>query len=276
MDTYECSLLSSPPGSPECDNIARKRCIESKLIPFVTPVSPVLMRTGCSSSFHSIEDPSLSCVPSVVHHSTPTKQSTALPTSQNVPILPTGSGQSSGVVSIKFQWLNSQKERGLPDDMQSLGKMLVRGIYTQIANAAWKSAALRDQLQILALKQIDSECNGLCLTKQPSCLKSPDKDKLLDFSFEKFNEQLEERAPFTHAILETACVNRRNYHVRGKWVPTVGMAASILLRNRSSRINAVQLMLSIFLYHSSWLVGLFFGFSQTQIMFVKSAWCNLR
>ena len=65
-DTCECSLLSSPPGSPERDNIAKKRCIQSKFIPFVTPVSPVLMRTGCSLSFHSMEDPSLSHVPSVV------------------------------------------------------------------------------------------------------------------------------------------------------------------------------------------------------------------
>ena len=153
-DTYECSLLSSPPGSPERDNIAMKRFIESKFIPFVTPISPVLMRTGCSSSSNSIEDPSLSRAPSVVHHSTPTKQSNALPTSQNVPILPTGSRQSSGVVSVKLQWLNSQKERGLPDDLQSLGEILVRGTYTQIANAAWKSAALRKQLQILALKHL--------------------------------------------------------------------------------------------------------------------------
>ena len=135
--------------------------------------------------------------------------------------------------------------------------MLVRGTYIQIANAAWKRAALGKQLQILELKLIDSECNGLCSTKQPSCLRSPDKNKLLDFSFEKFNEELTERAPFTHAMLETACVNRRNYNIRGEWVSTVGIAASILLRNRSCRMNAVQLMLSIFLYHLSWSVGLF-------------------
>ena len=42
--TYERSLLSSPPGSPERDNVAKKRCIESKFTPFVTPISPVMMR----------------------------------------------------------------------------------------------------------------------------------------------------------------------------------------------------------------------------------------
>ena len=168
--TYECSLLSSLPGSPERDNTAKKRCIESKFIPFVTPVSPVMMRTGPSSSFHRVDDPSLLRDPSVVRHSTPIKQPTALPTSQNVPTLPTESRQSLGVVIVKLQWLNHKKERGLPDDFQSLGKMLVRGTYTQIAKAAWKSAALRKQVQILVLKQIDLQCNGLCSTKQPSCL----------------------------------------------------------------------------------------------------------
>jgi hypothetical protein len=205
------------------------------------------VQTGCWSSIPSVESPSSSRDSSVVHHSTPSKQPDTFPTSSRQP----------GVVTVKLQWSNDKKERGLPADFQSLGKMLVRGTYKQIANAAWKSAALRKQLQIVALKQIDSECNGLCSTKQPSCLRSPNKDKLLDFSLEKFEEELEKRAPFTHAILETACVNRRNHNIRGEWVPTVGMAAAVLLRNRSSRMNALQLMLSIFLYHSSWSVSVF-------------------
>ena len=249
------SLVRSPPESLEPFNIpvAKKPCIESTFRPFVAPLSPVSVETGCWSSIHSINSPSSGADSSFVHHSTPSKQSNTRLS------FPTGSRQSSGsgVVTVKLQWSNTKKERGLPDDLQSLGKMLVRGTYKQIANAAWKCAALRKQLQILALKQIDSECNGLCSTKQPSCLRSPNKDKLLDFSLEKFGEELGKRAPFTSAILKTACVNRRNHNIRGEWVPSVGMAAAVLLRNRSSRMNAVQLMLSIFLYHSSWSVSVF-------------------
>ena len=37
-----------------------------------------------------------------------------------------------------------------------------------------------------------------------SCI--PTVEKLLDFSLEKFNDELGKRAPFTHVILETACV----------------------------------------------------------------------
>ena len=56
----------------------------------------------------------------------------------------------------------------------------------------------------------------------------------------------------THAGLHISCVNKENSKKRCEWVPTVGMAALIILRNKSSQMNAVQLLLGIFLYHSSW------------------------
>ena len=104
------------------------------------------------------------------------------------------------------------------------------------------------------MKSVDSECNGLCSMKQPSYLRSPNKDQLLDFSLEKVVDELEKRAPFTYEILHAACVNKRNSERRHDWVPSLSMAVAKLLRNRSSCLNAVQLLLSIFLYHSSWTV----------------------
>ncbi|CAB4045452.1 Hypothetical predicted protein, partial [Paramuricea clavata] len=151
LETRESSLASSPPESLERVNIAKRPCIESTFRPFVAPLSPVSVQTGCWSSIPSVESPSSPRDSSVVHHSTPSKQPDTFPTSS----------RQSGVVTVKLQWSNDKNERDLPDDLQSLGKMLVHGTYKQIANAAWKSAALRKQLQIVALiKQIDSECNG--------------------------------------------------------------------------------------------------------------------
>ena len=40
-------------------------------------------------------------------------------------------------VSIKVTWPSKDAERKLPEDLESLGKMLARGTYKQIANAAW-------------------------------------------------------------------------------------------------------------------------------------------
>ena len=150
--------------------------------------------------------------------------------------------------------------------------MLVRGTYKQIARASWQNPKLRKELQVLALKNIDKECHELCSRKRPSCLRSPSKEQLQSFSFEKFNNELENRAPFMKAILHAACVNNRNASRPNEWMPTICMAAAVLLRNRSSRLNAVQLLLSIFLYHSSWTVSKY-NFLYTISSFIfKSSW----
>ena len=46
-------------------------------------------------------------------------------------------------------------ERKVPEQLESLGKMLIRGTYKQIANAAWRSPLSKKELQLIALKEID-------------------------------------------------------------------------------------------------------------------------
>ena len=50
-------------------------------------------------------------------------------------------------VSVKVKWPSKpDKERKLPESLESLGKMLVRGTYKQIANTAWKNDAIRQEM----------------------------------------------------------------------------------------------------------------------------------
>ena len=133
--------------------------------------------------------------------------------------------------------------------------MLVRGTFKQIANAAWHSKQIRKHLIVNVLKQIDRECTNICSRKNPSCLRSPSKQKMLDFSFAKENEELQERAPLFYSVLVAGGSNKKKTE-KSSGFPAVGMAASILLRNRSPYMNAVQLMLGIFLYHSNWAVSM--------------------
>ena len=223
-----------------CVSAAKRQRVEPR--PFVADISPVAQaKSVCSPSFgfgqRSVSRRTLDFTQSGISsqpvHSTPKKVQPTSSTSA------TRSDPSSTVVTAKLQWPSGTRERQLPSDLQSLGKMLVRGTYKQIADAAWKNVELRKQFHILALKSVDKEFSGICSTKQPSCLRSPNKDKLLNFSFDKVVEELENRAPFTYSVLRAACVNKRNAEIRSEWVPTMGMAAAILLRNRSSRLNAV-------------------------------------
>lgn len=43
-------------------------------------------------------------------------------------------------VTVKVEWPSKDREQKLPDDLEPLGKMLVRGTYKQIANAVWKKS----------------------------------------------------------------------------------------------------------------------------------------
>lgn len=80
----------------------------------------------------------------------------------------------------------------------------------------------------------------------------PDKKKLLNFTFEKFTDELASKAPFLHSVLQVCSVNR---HKQSVWQQSVGMAAAFCLRNPSQYMNGVQLLLSIFGYHSNWMVS---------------------
>ena len=78
-------------------------------------------------------------------------------------------------VTVKVQWPSKDAEWRLPDDLESLGKMLVRGTYKQIANAALKSEKLKNELVILFQKEVEKEMTQLCSRKNPSCLRNTQK-----------------------------------------------------------------------------------------------------
>lgn len=228
----------------------------------VVDVGPKRFRADISNSLNLISPirggsvQSTTPVSNAPLHSTPRKQSLSRYQQTEFtdrPQHPTGS--SSIPVSVRVQWPSKIRERCLNEDLERLGKMLVRGTYKQIARASWQNPKLRKELQVLVLKDVDKECHALCSRKRPSCLRSPSKEQLKNFSFDKLNTEMKNRAPFLRAILHTACVNNRNASRPKEWMPTICMAAAVLLRNRSSRLNAVQLLLSIFLYHSSWTVS---------------------
>jgi hypothetical protein len=55
-------------------------------------------------------------------------------------VLNQASESEDTVVSIRVQWKSQTRNKILPADLYSLGKMMCRGTYAQIARAAWKHA----------------------------------------------------------------------------------------------------------------------------------------
>ena len=136
-------------------------------------------------------------------------------------------------VTVKVQWPSKDAKRRLPDDLESLGKMLVRGTYKQIANAALKSEKLKNELVILFQKEVEKEMTQLCLRKNPSCLRNTQKTSMMTLTMEKVADKIKQRAPIFHSILSVACINRKSKGTQPKNdFAGLGIVAGICLRNR--------------------------------------------
>ena len=127
-------------------------------------------------------------------------------------------------VQVTVEWPSRTKVNTLHEGLESLGKMLCRGTYKQIAAAVWRNPILRKHVQQLYLQEVDRECTALCSLKNLSCLRSPKKEDLLSFSLKKFNSELESKAPLFSAVLWTASV-RKSKREDAFWQPSVCMSA---------------------------------------------------
>lgn len=168
---------------------------------------------------------------------------------------PSSSERISTNVSVKIKWASKEKERKLPEDLEPLGKMLARGTYKQIANAAWKCSALKKEITALVIKDVEKEATKLCSKKDPICLRKTDKKSMLSFSMDTLEGEIKEKAPLLHSCFTAAAINSRSRARNAAEFGAVGMAAAVCLRNRSKSMIAVQLMITTFLYHSSWMVS---------------------
>ena len=92
-------------------------------------------------------------------------------------------GQQQTTVLVRITWPTLVRERTLPDDLCSVGKMLVRGTYKQIANAVWKNPALRKNIIPLVGREIKRECDGLCSANNPSLLRKASKKICFNFHY---------------------------------------------------------------------------------------------
>ena len=105
----------------------------------------------------------------------------------SIPVLPitvregdeTSSGAKKTRVLVTVEWPSRTKDNVLHEGFESLGKMLCRGTYKQIAGAVWKKPNFEEARSAAVFARSGRECSALCSLKNPSCLRSPKKE---DFS----------------------------------------------------------------------------------------------
>ena len=147
-------------------------------------------------------------------------------------------------VEVIVHWPSKTKVNKLDDSLESLGKMLCRGTYKQIAAAVWKSPIPKKHCTQLFLKDVDKECRTLCSSKSGSCLRSPTKKQIEEFSFDTLIKELKTNAPLLSGVLWTASLQKRSRSEddNSLWKRSVCMSAAVVLKNRSPSINALQLI----------------------------------
>ena len=116
---------------------------------------------------------------------------------------------------------------GFPPDLESIGKMLCRGTYTQVANAAWRCSKVREHIIRQFLKEINRECSAMCSKKNPSILRKTSKEDI-NFSLTKLENELKERTPLLRSVLMAASIRKSSLERSNLyWMPAVCMASSI-------------------------------------------------
>ncbi len=182
-------------------------------------------------------------------------------------------------VSVSIEWSDRTKVNVLKPELSSLGKMLCRGTTKHIAKAAWNCAIIKSHLYIEVAKEIHKECILMCAKgsnknnkkRSDSILRKTDKENIVSFSFDDLCSELNERASLLTLVLKTTSLRKLNKEE--KWKQSVGVAAAVCLCNRSRNMTAMQLLISIIIRHSGFVVSTFMSQFISSISKNKCTFC---
>ena len=90
-----------------------------------------------------------------------------------------------------------------------------------------------------------------------SVFKKTTEDNLMKFTFQKANEDLQERCPLFWLVLNAASrLHNKNKVNNVSHSTAIVTAAPVCLKNRSQRMIAVQLLISLIINHSSYTISI--------------------
>ena len=87
------------------------------------------------------------------------------------------------------------------------------------------------------------------LPKKPSLLRKSAKEDLVNFDFQHLCDEWKERAPLFFSFLMSSAVNKRTKEC--SWLSGIALAGSVLLKQRSEKMNATASVLGILLKSKS-------------------------
>ena len=85
---------------------------------------------------------------------------------------------------------------------------------------------------------------GLCSKNNPLLLRKSSKDGLTEFDLKRVCEEWKVRAPLFYLFLMTSATNKRT---KASWFRSIAVAGSVLLKQRSEKMDATSPVLGIML-----------------------------
>ena len=159
---------------------------------------------------------------------------------------------------VQVTWPSQTKTRKLKAELETLGRCLLQGTWLDIARAAFKVKDLRTELCKPFLREISKECSDVVSVKNPSLLRKTSASEMQELSLQKVCSELETRTPLLYSVLITAAtpVPSKTQGLNAeKWLPSVAVAGSVLLKQRSRNMNAVQLMITTLIKYTGFHVS---------------------
>ena len=153
---------------------------------------------------------------------------------------------------MEVVWPSETRRRKLQPDMESIGKAILRGTYKQMAHRIWQHKCLQMEIVKYVGNAVAAECSELCSTKRKSLARKSSSEDMMIFSPEALCNEWNIKAPIFYSILLSSALSvRRKDFNTVTWLPSIAMAGSVLLRERSRGMDAMQLLVTTIIRSSS-------------------------
>ena len=146
-------------------------------------------------------------------------------------------------VKLSISYPSKNVNNTLHGSYELIGKALVHGIPSRIANAAMNCQPVRKHIVEKTLGILKKEVMELCSKKKPSLLRKSSKEGLTDFDLQQVCEDWKVRAPLVYAFLMTSASNKRTK--ASSWFGSVAVAGSVLLKQRNKQMDVTSSLLGM-------------------------------
>ena len=141
----------------------------------------------------------------------------------------------------------------LQSPLSRIGRALAGGHLDTIVRTVFAHDGLRDLLLRKVLTQIDDECSVLCRRAEPSIFRRIAPEKLSQFKWKSYVDEMESKAPTLLQLLMhlVSHSDRRNDTKKGDHhYPAVCMSAAIILKERNREMVGLPTYMSLLLSSS--------------------------